>query len=95
MNSKSKPILIKDGKLFGDEQTYKRDDVIPDSRLSPIPNLGNQSRHVEFIEIEASSKGDNPDSFKANYRIEANRSYDLPEQQFMITSYFKLAVKGV
>ena len=96
-NLKTKPILVKDGKLFGDEQGYKRDDVIPDSRLSPIPNASNTNKHVEIIEIDASSKksNENPESIKANYRTETNRSYMVPEQQFMMTSHFKIVVKGV
>lgn len=95
-STKTKPILVKDGKLFGDEQGYKRDDVIPDSRLSPIqPTVVN--KHVEIIEVEESSKvsGDSPGNCGPNYRVETNRNFLNSEQQFMMTSSFKLAAKGV
>ena len=77
-SSKTKPILVKDGKLFGDEQGYKINDVIPDSRLSPIPTHSNhKNRHVEIIEIEDFSKKsvDTSEIYGPNYKIETNRNF--------------------
>ena len=53
--------------------------MIPDHRLSPIPQVNNSTntKHVEIIEIEESSKksGENIESHGPNYKIETNRNF--------------------